>query len=118
MMLWEIALLIVSVAVLVFVVFSIPALLQIRDSAKEFEFTLKEFRQTLVRVNKAVDKADESLDEGRKALRKIEKALDAVDQTLGGSTLRFLAKPVSGLLEAMPVILSASKIYRKYIRRR
>ncbi len=117
-MMWEIALLIVAVAFLLLVVFFIPTLLQIRDSAKELEFTLKEFRETLVKVNNAVDKADQSLEEGRKALRKIEKALETVDQTLGGSTLRFLAKPVSGLLEAMPVILSAGKIYRKYIRRR
>ena len=115
---WEIALLIIAVAFLLLVIFAIPVLLQVKDSAKELEFALKEFRETLTRVNVVVDEIDQSVKTGSKTLRKLDRTLEAVEQTFGTSTFKVVSKPLTGILEAMPVILSASKIYRKYIKRR
>lgn len=115
---WEIAILIIAIAFVVLVVFTIPALLQIRDSAKEFEFTLRETRETLKRIREISEKAEEGIEKSKSAIVKLDKTLTAIDQTIGGSTLKAMAKPLSALFEFAPVILSASKIYKKYLKRR
>ena len=117
-MMWEIAILIIAVAFVVLVAFTIPALLQIRDSAKEFEFTLRETRETIKRIREISEKAEDGIEKGRQAVMKLDKTLTAIDQTIGGSTLKVMTKPLSALLEFAPVILSASKIYKKYLKRR
>ncbi len=115
---WEIAVVVIAIAFLLLVIFTIPSLLQIRDSAKELEFTLKEFRETLKKVNVVVEEIDQSVKTGSKTLRKLDRTLEAMEQTFGTSSFKLVTKPLTGILEAMPVILSASKIYRKYIKRR
>jgi len=116
-MLWQIAILIIAIAFLGLVVFTIPALLQIRDAAKEFEFTLKETRETLAKVREITEKAEEGIDKGKRTVERLDKALTTIDQTIGASTLKTMTKPISAILDILPVVISASKIYKKFKRR-
>jgi uncharacterized protein YoxC len=60
-MLWEISLLIIAIAFLIVVIFAIPALLQIRRTAKNMEITAKTLNQNLPGILTNVDEISTNL---------------------------------------------------------
>jgi uncharacterized protein YoxC len=60
-MLWEISLLIIAIAFLIMVIFAIPALLQIRRTAKNMEITAKTLNQNLPGILTNVDEISSNL---------------------------------------------------------
>lgn len=60
-MLWEISLLVIAIAVLLIVIFAIPALLQLRRTAKNMEITTKTLNQNLPGILTNVDEISNNL---------------------------------------------------------
>lgn len=114
---WELALLIVAIAFAVLVMFTIPALLQARDSLKELEFTLRETRDAVQKLREVTGKAEEILAKGKAFVGGAEKAFASVAPALGKSGAHTIGKILTIALEAVPVALAAQKLFTKLRRR-
>jgi hypothetical protein len=114
---WEIALLIIAVGFILLVLFTIPVLLQLRDSAKEMELTLRETREAVKKLREISGKAEIVLDQGRGVVQGAHKAVLALDGILGREGMRTVSKTLQVALEFFPVFLAATKIIRKHGRR-
>jgi hypothetical protein len=115
---WEIALLIVSIGFLGLVVFTVPLLLQLRDSAKELEFTLHETRETIAKLREVVEKAEDGIDRGREIIAKAGHAVSAIDGVLGNRGPQLLGTVMGTALKIIPIVLTAKGIYQKFIAKR
>jgi hypothetical protein len=111
---WEIALLIVAIGFLVLVIFTIPLLLQLRDSAKELEFTLHETRLAVAKLKEVVEKAEDGIDRGREIIAKAHHAVTAIDGAMGGRAPQFLGRTVGTALKVIPLVLAAKNVYQKF----
>jgi predicted PurR-regulated permease PerM len=114
---WEVAFLIIALAFTLLVVFLIPAILQLRDAAKELEFTLRRTRETLDRVMELSRKAETFVDKGTHVVVEAERAVVAMDAFLGKAGTRTLTKVLSVALEAFPMAMTARKLFQTYRRR-
>ncbi len=114
---WEIALLIVAVAVFLLVVAAIPVLLQIRDTAKELEFTLREARTTIALAHRVAEKADAVVEQGRSLAEGAGRAFSAVEGTLGNACMRTGLTWAVTALQALPVALAAFRLVRRFRRK-
>ncbi len=114
---WEIALLIIAVGFVLLVLFTIPVLLQLRDAAKEMEFTLRETREAIRKMREISDKAEAVLDQGKGVVQGAHKAVLALDGILGREGMRSVTRVLQVALEFFPVFMTAMKIFRKHGRR-
>jgi hypothetical protein len=115
---WEIALLIVSLAFLALVIFTLPILFQLFHAARELELTLREARLTLERVRVISEKAETAVDQGTQVIQGAGRALAAIDGILGKNGTRYAAKIITTALEVMPVVLAAKKLFTNLKRRK
>ena len=107
---------IIATAFLLGVVFLIPTLLQIRDAAKEAEFTLRETRQLLVKIQEISGRVEEGVEEGRRAIKKVDRVISVLDESFGKYSSN-LVKPLTSVLEFVPLIMGATRIYRKFFKK-
>jgi hypothetical protein len=114
---WEIALLIVAVSFAVLVVFIVPVLLQLRDAAKELEFTLRRTGEILAKVEIMSNKAEEVIDQGKVVMDGAGRAFVAVDRLLGKQGTRYAVKALTVALEVFPVVMTARKLFTRSERR-
>jgi hypothetical protein len=103
--------------VLLLVVATIPALLQIRDTAKELEFTLRETRTTIAQVRQVAEKADGVIEQGRTLVEGAGRAFSAVEGTIGNAQMRKGLSFAATALQALPVAIAAFRLVRQFRRK-
>ena len=110
----DVALLIAAGAFAVLVLFTVPVLLQLRDAAKELEFTLREAREAIRRIRELSEKAEAVVDRGRTVVDGASKALMAVDGILGKAGRGMVSRVLTTAIEFFPVAMAGLKLFNRY----
>jgi hypothetical protein len=115
---WELALLIVSIAFSVLVIFTIPFLLQLFHSTRELELTLRETREAIRKIREISDKAEVVVDQGKTVMEGAGRALAALDGLLGNKGATYVTKVLTTAINFMPVAMAAQKLFATLKRRK